>query len=260
MTVSANATDNAGVAGVQFTLDGANLGAEVTTAPYAVAWNTSAAAAGTHTLTAVARDAAGNTTASAPVSVTKPAGGTAPTVSITAPPDGSWTGNSLHVTATASSSGAALTTLKLYGNGGVVMQTACSGTTCTLDDWWTTGPLPNGAYQMQAVATDAAGASTTSSPPVTIYKNATTPVVPSRRARERSGARHDAADGVGDRARQRRDGVRRGDGHRDRERQRRRRGRAVQARRREPRRRGHDGARTRSRGTPRATARTAATR
>ena len=70
VTVTASASDNTGVVGVQFKLDGANLGAEVTAAPYAVSWNTTTAAAGTHTLTAVARDAAGNTTTSASVGVT----------------------------------------------------------------------------------------------------------------------------------------------------------------------------------------------
>ena len=70
VTVSAGASDNVGVVGVQFSLDGANLGAEVTTAPCSVSWNTTTAANGTHTLTAVARDAAGNTATSASVSVT----------------------------------------------------------------------------------------------------------------------------------------------------------------------------------------------
>src|SRR5438093_201173 len=66
VTVTASASDNVGVVGVQFSLDGANLGAEVTTAtPYSTAWDTSTAANGSHTLTAVARDAAGNTTAAA---------------------------------------------------------------------------------------------------------------------------------------------------------------------------------------------------
>src|SRR5437899_394338 len=69
VTVSASASDNVGVAGVQFKLDGANLGAEDTTAPYAISWNPTPAN-GAHTLTAVARDAAGNRTTSAPVSVT----------------------------------------------------------------------------------------------------------------------------------------------------------------------------------------------
>jgi hypothetical protein len=58
------------VAGVQFRLDGANLGAEDTTSPYSVSWNTTTATNGTHTLTAVARDAAGNSTTWAGVTVT----------------------------------------------------------------------------------------------------------------------------------------------------------------------------------------------
>ena len=62
VNVTANATDNVGVAGVQFKLDGAALGAEDTAAPYSVSWNTTAAANGIHSLTAVARDAAGNQT------------------------------------------------------------------------------------------------------------------------------------------------------------------------------------------------------
>jgi len=68
--VSASASDNVGVAGVQFLLDGANLGAEVTTAPYTVSWNTATATNGTHSISARARDAAGNQTTSAAVSVT----------------------------------------------------------------------------------------------------------------------------------------------------------------------------------------------
>src|SRR5206468_7956288 len=69
VTVSANASDNVGVVGVQFKLDGVNLGAEDTSNPYSISWNSSLAANGTHTLTALARDAAGNT-ATAAVSVT----------------------------------------------------------------------------------------------------------------------------------------------------------------------------------------------
>jgi parallel beta-helix repeat protein len=58
--VSANASDNDGVAGVQFKLDGENLGAEDTNAPYGVTLNTTLIADGPHTLAAVVRDAAGN--------------------------------------------------------------------------------------------------------------------------------------------------------------------------------------------------------
>jgi hypothetical protein len=62
VNVSANASDNIAVAGVQFKLDGANLGSEDTTSPYTTSWTTSSASNGSHTLTAVARDTAGLTT------------------------------------------------------------------------------------------------------------------------------------------------------------------------------------------------------
>jgi hypothetical protein len=70
VTVSATASDDVAVAGVQFLLDGVALGAEDTTSPYSVSWNTTTATAGSHTLTARARDAAGNQTTSSAVSVT----------------------------------------------------------------------------------------------------------------------------------------------------------------------------------------------
>ena len=70
VTVSGSASDNVGVAGVQFKLDGVDLGAEDTAAPYGVAWNTLLSANGSHSLSAVARDAAGNSTTSVPIGVT----------------------------------------------------------------------------------------------------------------------------------------------------------------------------------------------
>jgi hypothetical protein len=70
VTVDATAADNDSLAGVQFKLDGANLGAEDTTSPYGVSWETLTATNGAHSLTAVARDLAGNTTTSAGVGVT----------------------------------------------------------------------------------------------------------------------------------------------------------------------------------------------
>ncbi|OLC81309.1 MAG: hypothetical protein AUH72_09755 [Acidobacteria bacterium 13_1_40CM_4_65_8] len=67
--VAATASDNVGVVGVQFKLDGANLGAEVMNPPYARTWVPPVTASGQHVLTAVARDAAGNTRTSSAVSV-----------------------------------------------------------------------------------------------------------------------------------------------------------------------------------------------
>jgi len=70
ITLAANASDNVGVAGVQFLVDGANAGSEDTTSPYALSFNTTALANGSHAISARARDGAGNTTVAASVSVT----------------------------------------------------------------------------------------------------------------------------------------------------------------------------------------------
>ncbi|HEV7172380.1 galactose oxidase-like domain-containing protein [Pedococcus sp.] len=70
VALSASASDNVGVAGVQFTVDGTNVGAEVSTAPYSTSWDSTTVPDGSHTISAKARDAAGNTaTATATVSV-----------------------------------------------------------------------------------------------------------------------------------------------------------------------------------------------
>ena len=85
VTLVATAVDDIGVVGVQFQLNGQNIGSEqlVNTAyqpadsrnwdlmhKYALVWNSAAAANGSYVLTAVARDAAGNSTTSAAVNVT----------------------------------------------------------------------------------------------------------------------------------------------------------------------------------------------
>ncbi|MGH7957465.1 MAG: sugar-binding protein, partial [Opitutaceae bacterium] len=70
IAVSATASDNVGVVGVQFRLDGVNVGAEDTSSPYSVTWDTTTATEGSHTLTAVARDAADNFSTSSGISVT----------------------------------------------------------------------------------------------------------------------------------------------------------------------------------------------
>src|SRR5216683_7662628 len=65
--VSANASAN--IVGVQFELDGANLGSEKTSKPFSISWDTTTTANGQHTVTAVARNAAGQTATSAPVTL-----------------------------------------------------------------------------------------------------------------------------------------------------------------------------------------------
>ena len=67
--ITASATDNIGVAGVQFQLNGQNLGTEDTVSPFSISWDTSAMPPNQYTLVAKARDAAGNTTTSVPLTV-----------------------------------------------------------------------------------------------------------------------------------------------------------------------------------------------
>ena len=64
VALAANASDDVAVVGVQFKIDGANVGSEDTSAPYSTSWSSGNVSNGTHTVTAVARDAAGNGSAS----------------------------------------------------------------------------------------------------------------------------------------------------------------------------------------------------
>lgn len=70
INATASATDNVGVVGVQFKIDGSNYGSEDTTYPYSISVDTTGLTNDSHTISAVARDAAGNTATSATVSVT----------------------------------------------------------------------------------------------------------------------------------------------------------------------------------------------
>lgn len=68
LTVSAS--DDTGVVGVQFMIDNANLNGELLNSPFTSTFDTNSVSNGTHTLIAVARDAAGNYATSTPVVVT----------------------------------------------------------------------------------------------------------------------------------------------------------------------------------------------
>ncbi len=175
VSVTATATDNVDVVGVQFKLDGVNLGAEVTAAPYAVSWDTTAAANGAHTLTAVARDASGNTATSAAVSVTVlnaalSADTTPPTVSMTAPTAGATVTGTVTVSASASDNvGVAGVQFKLDG-----VNLGAEVTAAPYSVSWDTTTAPDAAHTLTAVARDAAGNSATSAPVSVTVSNGTT--------------------------------------------------------------------------------------
>jgi hypothetical protein len=70
VVIEATASDDVGVAGVQFKVDGIPLGAEHVSIPYSQSWDTASSTNGNHVLTATARDAAGNVGTSSSVLVT----------------------------------------------------------------------------------------------------------------------------------------------------------------------------------------------
>lgn len=64
VNVAADASDDIGVVGIQFKLDGNNLGGEDLSSPYLTSWNSLTSSNGLHALSATTRDAAGNTATS----------------------------------------------------------------------------------------------------------------------------------------------------------------------------------------------------
>jgi hypothetical protein len=174
VTVSATASDNVGISGVQFKLDGTNLGTEDATSPYSISWNTMTVLNGSYTLTALAKDAAGNQTTSATVTITVNnvvADTTPPTVSITAPLAGSSvSGASITVSANALDNLAvAGVQFKLDG-----ANLSAEDTTSPYSVVWNASSASVGSHSLTAVARDTAG-NQTSSGVVTVSIADTTP-------------------------------------------------------------------------------------
>jgi O-glycosyl hydrolase len=172
-TLSANAADNAGVAGVKFKVDGTDVDTEDLSSPYSVQWNTAGTTSGSHQLTALARDAAGNTATSAAVTVTvnNAAGDTqAPTVSVTAPANGATVSGSIAVSANAADNvGVIGVQFRLDGN-----SLGAEDTSAPYSVSWTTTATTNGAHQLTATARDAAGLTAIATHSVTVSNAAGT--------------------------------------------------------------------------------------
>jgi len=162
VTVSASASSNVGVTSVQFQLDGADLGAALTSAPYVLSWNTATVPNGTHSLTAVARDAAGNTATSSAVTVTvsngPPPDTTPPTVTITSPASGATVSGTITVSADASDN-AGVVGVQFFLDG-ANLGAELTAAPYTLS--WDTTSVNNGTHTLTAVARDAADNRTTS--------------------------------------------------------------------------------------------------
>ncbi len=153
--LSATASDNVGVAKVEFFVDALKVG-EATADPYTVMVDFASIANGAHVLTAKATDAAGNSATSdgVPVNVGPlPMDQSPPVVSITAPAGGE-TGLVVAVAVNASDD-VAVVSVKLELDGAVVRDLTTAPWVASLD-------VVAGAHSLVAIAADAAGKSTRS--------------------------------------------------------------------------------------------------
>src|SRR5437762_10802917 len=167
VTASVTAFGALSVRGVQFKLDGSNLGAEDTTAPYSVSWNTTTASNASHTLTAVARDSLGMLWTSDPVTVTVFNDTTPPSVSITSPASGTIVGGTISVTASASDNVGVVGVQFLLDG----LNTGAEAAAAPYSASWNTTTASNGSHSLTAVARDAAGNRTTSAPVAVTVSN-----------------------------------------------------------------------------------------
>ncbi len=162
--VQVTASDNVGVASVILKLDGTSLGSD-TSSPYTFSWNTSTVPNGTHTLTATAADAAGNTASnsiSATVSNTT-ADATPPTVGVSSPAAGATVSGTTSVQVSASDN-VGVTSVGLSVDGVSIG----IDTTAPYTFSWNTTSVPNGIHTVTAAASDAAGNTASSSISVTV--------------------------------------------------------------------------------------------
>ncbi len=151
ITITANAADNVGVAGVQFLIDGTASGAEDTASPWALQIDTDLLNSGSHTVTARARDAAGNSTTSAAVSFIVDNG--IPVVTITSPAAGTAVGASFTASATVTDRNAIAGVQFLIDSHPQGTEDTAAPYSVTVD----ASTLASGTHTLLAVARDVAG-------------------------------------------------------------------------------------------------------
>ncbi|MBA4180762.1 MAG: peptidase S8 [Anaerolinea sp.] len=169
VTATAVASDNVGVTKVEFYVDGALKGT-ATASPYSTSWNTTVVADGSHSLTAKAYDAAGNSASSALVTVSVQnlaVDSTPPTVSITAPASGATVSGAVSVIVSASDN-VGVTKTELYVDGSL----KATATASPFSISWDTRTTTDGDHSLAVKAYDAAGNATLSTALIVTAENA----------------------------------------------------------------------------------------
>lgn len=165
--LQAEASDAGGIASVHFKIGSTDLATD-TSAPYGASFDTSGYTNGSYTLTAIAKDVAGNIeTASRTITIANvvapPADTTAPSVAFTSPASGASVLGSISVAVSASDSvGISLVQFKIGST--ILADDSDAPYGLTLD----TTAFANGPYTLTAIAVDAAGNPGIVTRPITI--------------------------------------------------------------------------------------------
>lgn len=148
-TVDVLATDDIGVVRVDYFLDGAKL---FTAGPpaFGFSWHTDVFPNGQHTLTALAVDAAGNTTTSAPVTVTVAHDGTPPETTLTSPVAGATLSGVVTLTAAATDDSSGIFRVDFWDETNLVGSTSTAPYTVS----WNTKQVANGTHTLFTRAYD----------------------------------------------------------------------------------------------------------
>jgi hypothetical protein len=168
LMLTASASDNTGVASVEFFVGGVSAGTD-SSAPYALSVDTNNYSDGATTLTAVARDAAGNS-ASASISVTIANG--PPTVSFLAPGTGLGLSGNIMMQAVATDT-QGIASVKFYLDSTLLKTDSVEPYTMS----FTATSTSNGTHTLTAVAADTVGHYATTTRSITTgYSSSTTPI------------------------------------------------------------------------------------
>ena len=168
VTVSATASGDETISEVQFLLDGTPLGSPLTAIPYTVAWNTTIASNGAHTLMAQATDSSGNTVDSAGLAVSvNNSSNTQPSVSITSPAPNTTVSGKVNISANVSTA-PKIAWVQFSVDGNLVSSQLKVPPYAAM---WSAAGASDGAHRLRVVAHDTAGVSTSASE--TIYTHHT---------------------------------------------------------------------------------------
>ncbi|MEO8592805.1 MAG: Ig-like domain-containing protein [Candidatus Solibacter sp.] len=174
--VAAAAATGATLTSVKFVVDGTTLATVPGAGPtFSTTWNTTTAADGNHSLTAVAVDSLNRQTTSALIQVTV-ANGTPPTVSVTGPGAGSTVQDTITIAAMAGASGATLTSVQFLVDG-VNLGAPVPGAGPSFSTSWNSTSASNGSHTITAIATDSLNRHSTSAGIAVTVNNSGPPTV-----------------------------------------------------------------------------------